>query len=156
MRNVPHPQWKWSRFTYAPSTSGTWVPTTALFIQVDFMECSDEGNISRAGTLVVSGSISPRRTRPQLMAKASIWMRRRRRRASQAIRPMVMHRKRRTRLLRRPVRPQRMIASLPIEATRARFQRRLSNWLLELGRLGMIAPVLAAQPFDLRWPRRPL
>jgi hypothetical protein len=65
------------------------------------------------------------------MAKASIWMRRRRRRASQAIRPMVMHRKRRTRLLRRQVRPQRMIASLPIEATRARFQTRPSNWLLQ-------------------------
>src|SRR4051812_2805891 len=69
------------------------------------------------------------------MAKASIWMRRRRRRASQAIPPMVTHRRRRTRLLRRSVRPQRMIASLPIEATRARFQTRPSNWLLELGRL---------------------
>ena len=46
MRNVPHPQWKWSRFTYAPSTSGTWVPTTELFIQVDFMECSDD-NVGR-------------------------------------------------------------------------------------------------------------
>src|SRR4051794_15312337 len=75
------------------------------------------------------------------MAKASIWMRRRRR-ASQAIQPMVMHRKHRTRLLRRPVRPQRMIASLPIEATRARFQTRPSNWLLQLGRLGVIVPVL--------------
>ena len=83
-------------------------------------------------TLVVSGSLPPRRPRPLpgLMAKASIWMRRRRRHASQAIRPMAMHRKRRTRLLRRPVRPQRMIASLPIEATRARFQTRPSNWLL--------------------------
>src|SRR4051812_13687188 len=87
------------------------------------------------------------------MAKASIWMRRRRRRASQAIQPMVMHRKRRTRLLRRPVRRQRMIASLPIEATRARFQTRPSNWLLQLGRLGVIVPVLGgAQLFDLRWP----
>ena len=73
-------------------------------------------------TLVVSGSVAAAQTAtvPGLMAKASIWMRRRRRRASQAIQPMVMHRKHRTRLLRRSVRPQRMIASLPIEATRAR------------------------------------
>ena len=35
-----------------------------------------------------------------------------------------------------------MIASLPIEATRARFQTRPSNLLLQLGRLGVIVPVL--------------
>ena len=49
-----------------------------------------------------------------------------------------------------------MIASLPIEATRARFQTRPSNWLFQLGRLGVIAPVLVGALFDLRWPRRTL
>ena len=64
-------------------------------------------------------------------------------RASQVIQPMGMHRKPRTRLMRRPVRPQRMIASLPIEATRARFQTRPSNLALaDLGRLGLIVVAL--------------
>ena len=101
-------------------------------------------------TLVVSGTLPPRRPRPPpgLMAKASIWMRRRRRHASQAIRPMAMHRKRRTRLLRRPGRPQRMIASLPIEATRARFQTRPSNWLLQSALIALFAQLISAQEDD--------
>ena len=48
MRNVPHPEWKWSSLRTLRA-SGTWVPTTAFFIQAHFMECSHEDNVSRAG-----------------------------------------------------------------------------------------------------------
>ena len=37
-------------------------PTAAFFIRAHFMECSDEGNVSRAGNVVVSGSVAAAQT----------------------------------------------------------------------------------------------
>ena len=41
-----------------------------------------------------------------------------------------------------------MIASLPIEATRARFQTRPSNWLLQSALIALFAQLISAQEDD--------
>ena len=41
-----------------------------------------------------------------------------------------------------------MIASLPIEATRAQFQTRPSNWLLQSALIALFAQLISAQEDD--------
>jgi hypothetical protein len=41
-----------------------------------------------------------------------------------------------------------MTASLPIEATRARFQTRPSNWLLQSALIALFAQLISAQEDD--------